>query len=216
LFGTSEPLEQEALSRFLQPGGVFYDIGANVGFFATLAAKLVGANGRVYAFEPNPACAAMVRRNATLNAFAHLTVVEAAVSSRSGRTMLRLGEISGTSSIVRGPGPGIDVAVVSIDEFVSAQAVPLPTTVMIDAEGAEIDVLKGMKETIASARPLLMCEVHWIGPEFVAYFSDEIAPLGYVMTSLEGGDIPENRARFHVILQPTPTRPADKAGFRVH
>src|SRR5438046_3189821 len=66
LLGTAEPDEQAALGGFLKPGDVFYDLGANIGFFATLAARLVGSGGRVYAFEPNPACAGQVRRNADL------------------------------------------------------------------------------------------------------------------------------------------------------
>lgn len=203
LFGTAEPEEQAALERYLRPGGVFYDIGANVGFFATLAARLVGSTGKVYAFEPNPACAARVRRNAELNSFSHLEVVEAAVSRSSGRTHLHLGVITGGSSIVGEKGQGaIEVAQLSIDDF-RARGSRGPTLVMIDAEGAEIDVLEGMSETIRSCRPVIMCEVHWIGDLFLKHCRQHLVPLGYAIRSLTGEEFPATPARFHVVLEPT-------------
>src|SRR5918998_6796872 len=64
--GTLEPPVQEALRRLIAPGAVFYDIGANVGFFTILGSRLVGPAGRVLAFEPVPWCAEAVRTNAAL------------------------------------------------------------------------------------------------------------------------------------------------------
>src|SRR5882757_11121436 len=79
--GTLEPPVQEALRRLLAPGDVFYDIGANVGFFTILGARLVGPQGHVVAFEPVPACARAVGRNIELNGFAHAEIREAAVGA---------------------------------------------------------------------------------------------------------------------------------------
>src|SRR4051794_32864724 len=61
LFGTSEPQEQALLKQWLKPGAVFYDVGANIGFFSTLAGRLVGNTGAVYAFEPFPESAERCR-----------------------------------------------------------------------------------------------------------------------------------------------------------
>lgn len=202
LFGTAEPEEQAALKRYLRHGDVFYDIGANVGFFATLAAHLVGSQGKVYAFEPNPACAMRIRKNAELNQFSHVEVVEAAVSSCSGRTSLRLGTITGGSSIMGEKGDrAIDVAQLSIDDF-RTRGSRGPTLVMVDAEGAEIEVLEGMCETIQTCRPVIMCEVHWIGNEFLQYCREHLVPQGYEIRSLTGEEFPTTPARFHVILEP--------------
>ena len=83
--GTTEPEEQEALVSWLQSGQVFYDIGANVGFFAVLAARLVGPTGKVYAFEPFPQSTEAIRKNAALNGFEQIVEVwQGAVSDRSG------------------------------------------------------------------------------------------------------------------------------------
>jgi FkbM family methyltransferase len=206
LFGTTEPHEQELLARSLKPGDVFYDIGANVGFFATLAAHLVGPQGRVYAFEPNPTCAKQVRKNAALNHFTHLEVTEAAVSSSPGKTRLQLGHITGASTIVGGGSDGgLEVAVVSIDEFVREHGAHPPRLVMIDAEGAEIEVLKGMAGTIAQHRPVIMCEVHWIGDRFLSYCAEHLRPLGYTVEPLGGGQFPTGPSRFHAVLTPGPS-----------
>ena len=83
--GTLEPPVQEALRRLIAPGAVFYDVGANVGFFTILGARLVGPAGRVVAFEPVPACARAVGRNIELNGFAHAEIREAAVGAAGGR-----------------------------------------------------------------------------------------------------------------------------------
>ena len=52
--GTLEPFELDLFSKQLKPGGVVLDVGANIGCYSLLAARGVGASGRVYAFEPDP------------------------------------------------------------------------------------------------------------------------------------------------------------------
>jgi len=203
LLGTSEPHEQAALQRWLSPGDVFYDIGANVGFFTTLAARVTGAEGMVYAFEPNPACVRQIRRNAVLNAFEHIEAFETAVSSAPGRTKLKLNDISGTSTIIRLDGKGeIDVAMTTVDEFIRSRQARPPDLVMIDVEGAEIEVLKGMQETLERHLPIVMVEVHWIGDRFLAHWRECLLPLGYRVEPLEGGDFPPSTTRYHAILLP--------------
>src|SRR5262245_37996544 len=54
MLGTHDTDVQFALSKLLKPGMVCYDLGANVGFTAVLAAKCVGSSGRVECFEPLP------------------------------------------------------------------------------------------------------------------------------------------------------------------
>jgi FkbM family methyltransferase len=206
LVGTTEPEEQAILAKYLKPGGVFYDLGANIGFFAIIGAKLVGSAGRVYAFEPNPECAAQVKRNAELNGFAHVEVIEAAVSSQSGRTRLHLGSTNLSSSIAdNSADDGIDVALISIDDFVRDRSARGPTLVMIDVEGAEIDALRGMADTIARHRPVILCEVHWINADFLKYCAEELTPIGYNVQPLEGDAFPTEPARFHALMIPSDT-----------
>lgn len=80
--GTLETSVQEAMRRLLPRGGVFFDVGANIGFFSLIAARLVGPDGKVVAFEPVPATAALISENAQRNGLATIDVRERAV----GRT----------------------------------------------------------------------------------------------------------------------------------
>jgi FkbM family methyltransferase len=203
LFGTTEPHEQIALAKYLQAGFTFYDIGANVGFFSTLAGRLVGKSGSVYAFEPNPVCVEKVKKNAKLNGFDHVKVVQAAVSSTTGITNFKIGHITGASTIVGNQlNDGLCVAVVAIDDFIENEKASGPNLVMIDAEGAEILILEGMHKTILKFRPVIMCEIHWIGDEFKEYFEKNLAGIGYTIKRLDGENWPDGKIRFHAILLP--------------
>ena len=82
--GEAEAQIQKVLAARLRPGMVFYDLGANIGLFTLLAARLVGAKGRVISFEPDGEVAARLRRNIERNRFANVTVIEAGVWSKSG------------------------------------------------------------------------------------------------------------------------------------
>ena len=75
LRGGAELTVQKILAERLHPGMVFYDLGANIGLFTLLAARLVGDSGKVFSFEPDPENAARLRRNIQRNGFANVTVV---------------------------------------------------------------------------------------------------------------------------------------------
>ncbi len=83
--GNNEWHVQEALAKYLRPGDVFYDIGANVGFLTVIGARLVGAGGHVIAFEPVPENAAAVRHNCALNGFGNVRIFEMAVADEVGK-----------------------------------------------------------------------------------------------------------------------------------
>jgi FkbM family methyltransferase len=202
LLGTSEPEEQALLGRLLKPGMVFYDIGANIGFYSTLAAGLVTATGRVCAFEPFPESARLCRKNALSNGFAQVTVVEAAVGAENARVTLSLGEGSAMHKVAKG-GPGIEVPVVAIDSWRRETGAPAPQVVMIDVEGAEIEVMRGMLTTIKDSLPVLLVEVHWLGESFVDFVRLQLEPLGYRLTTYAGGAVPPGYTRYHALLAPS-------------
>ena len=185
--GTLEIPVQEALRRLLGEGDVFYDVGANVGFFSLLAARLVGPPGRVYAFEPVADSAEAIRANAALNGFGNLSVLEKAVAAESGRERLLVVEDLSWSRLDRGrqhprAAARVDVDVVALDDLVSAGELPPPTLVKIDVEGAELSVIEGMRSTIEHHRPAVVCELHDTGAEVAGAF----AGLGYEVANLEG------------------------------
>ncbi len=163
-FGTNELPVQEALARHLQPGQVFYDIGANVGFFTVIGAKLVGPAGHIYAFEPVPENAQVVRNNVASNGFHHVTVFEQAVAQASGRGELFVSHYAGGATLSADDVPAdlkgsITVELVAIDELMRQQALLPPAVVKVDVEGAEMAVFRGMAQTIETFRPIIIYEI---------------------------------------------------------
>ena len=209
--GTTEPELQEALAEHLKKGDVVYDLGANVGFYTLLSARLVGPEGHVYAFEPYPKSAETTRHNLAINGFEHATVINKAIADKPGLewfemdttpTTFRLGENRGRK--------GMWVAVTSIDALLEEGEVRAPDFIKIDVEGAEKRVLLGMKTTLGLHRPTILCEVHYAVFDFEQFVVDELGPLGYDIRALDGGPIPRSGARFHVLI--TPKKPFPLGG----
>lgn len=178
---------QEALRRHVGPGAVVYDIGANIGFFSLLAARLAGPKGRVYAFEPVGANAAAVRANAALNALHNIEVIQLAAGAAGGRQpLLEVEDLSWSHLASRGMHPKtervVEVEVAALDDLVAAGRIPPPTFVKIDVEGSEVDVLSGLRLTLTRERPLVVCELHGTNTAFV----DAVDELGYEVQNLEG------------------------------
>jgi len=162
--GTYELPLQEALTDYLKPGDIFYDIGANIGFFTTLAAHLVGNSGQVYGFEPVPENVQRIRHNLQLNNFSNTTVIETAVSVHTGKGRLLLARHSGGAMVASAGTPvdfkgAMNVNFTSIDDLLAQKKIKPPTLVKVDVEGAEIDVFKGMKQTIIKYKPIIIYEV---------------------------------------------------------
>lgn len=163
-FGTNELPVQEALVRHLHPGQVFYDIGANVGFFTVIGAKLVGPTGLVYAFEPLPENVYALRQNVASNGFHQVTVFVQAVAQSSGYGELFVAHHAGGATLSAADVPPdlksrITVELVAIDELLAQQRLRPPAVVKVDVEGAELAVFQGMAHTIATFRPIIIYEI---------------------------------------------------------
>jgi FkbM family methyltransferase len=206
VLGTSDPEEQEWLARHLRPGDVLYDLGANVGFFTLLGARLVGDTGKVFAFEPLKENFAQLEKNVSLNRFEQVVPVRAAVAATEGSARFG-GSSSRTDNtrILRVGEPAYaaeEVPVVALDAWRRRTASEPPTTIKMDVEGAEIDALEGARETIAEFKPTLLVEVHGLGAKFVDYVREALAPLGYAARLLDGGGMPTAPVRCVVVLSP--------------
>jgi FkbM family methyltransferase len=204
-FGNLESAVQEAMVRHLGRGGTFYDIGANLGFFSLLGAHLAGlSEGHVYAFEAAPDNADAIRSNAELNAIANITVFQQAVSDHAGRGRLQVVDDQSWSKLAEyGEHPNteqvIEVELIAIDDLVRADEIRPPTVVKIDVEGAEIAVLDGMRETIQTHKPAIICELHDTHREFVPVMREH----GYRLINLEGTTpIEEAGASAHALALP--------------
>ncbi|HVE81882.1 MAG TPA: FkbM family methyltransferase [Myxococcales bacterium] len=185
--GTTEPRLQGAFARLLRPGMTVYDVGASVGFQAVLAARLVGREGRVVAFEPFPENAAWARHNARLNDFGHLEVLEVAVAAADGSARFQAGKDVNWGKL--DSGGALEVKVRSLDS-VSAELGARPAAIKIDVEGAEASVLDGARGVLSSASPILFIDCHGTN----ASVAERLEPLGYRLVVLGGGGVPLREA----------------------
>ncbi len=192
---------QECLARELKPGNVFYDIGANAGFFTLLGAKLVGPQGHVYAFEPLPENIRSIRDQISLNGIVNCMLAEAAVTDKAGRTEFSQG--SGlTQAHIRRPdeecGQVTVVKTVSLDEFVKGE--PPPDFIKMDIEGAEYLALRGADRLIKGSNPpRFLIELHGnISQEVYRTLTEE----GYIFFDLERSLVEPSKLPHHVLACP--------------
>ena len=199
LSGRIEAAVQREYAALVGPGAVVYDVGANIGFYTLLAARLAGPPGRVVAYEPNPVNAAVLRRNA--RSAPAVLVREAAVAAGTGPRGLQT-SASLTSRLTDDPG-ALRVACTTIDAEVAA-GVPAPNVVKIDVEGAETDVLAGMQATLAQHRPVLLIELHGRNAEVAA----ALAAAGYEHRVIETPALALVAAgpEVHVVCRPAASR----------
>lgn len=154
------------MARYVKPGMVAVDVGANYGYYSVLLADLVGKNGHLYAVEPNPRAALWLRRSLSLNGFGHnATVCEAAAGADDSRT-LRL--------LVPNDEPKNATIVPQGERFTARDAclheVPCRSLdtltrpheridfMKIDAEGAEEEIFRGMAGILERQKPAIVLE----------------------------------------------------------
>jgi FkbM family methyltransferase len=164
LRGEAETIIQNILVERLRPGMVFYDLGANIGLFSLLAARLVSPTGRVISFEPDPDTAARLERNIARNGYQNTTVIQAGVWSTTEKRSFKVADASspdhgvGRFTAEEADGKNILVECVALDDFV--RNVPAPDAIKCDVEGAEIEVLRGAKKVLQEHKPWIICELH--------------------------------------------------------
>ena len=169
LLGTAEPHLQRIIREYVGSGDTVYDIGANMGYISLSLAKRVGARGRVIAFEPVPQNVHLLRRNLEDNKLTNVELLAVAASDTSGEAVIRIAENLSMASLIwhRHNPSAVELVIktVVIDNLVDAGQLPEPRFVKIDVEGAEGQVLQGMRRTVAKARPVLFVECSDAGRE---------------------------------------------------
>jgi FkbM family methyltransferase len=159
-----EPAVCDAIACFVRPGFVCADIGAHIGFMSLLLARTAGPTGRVIAFEPNAANAALLQQNVVLNDFTDVVVVEHAAVSDGSHTSVAFccGPTSFQGTTIATPASNTNsaqtVRAVSVDAYLGAQG--HLDFAKIDVEGAETEVIRGMTGVLRRARPTLLIEIH--------------------------------------------------------
>lgn len=156
--------ETRLFRELITPGMVVIDVGANIGYFSLLASTLVGSDGRVHAFEPDPVNCSLLRKNVRLNRAANVKVVQAALSNNDEPVHLFLdSQNKGDHRIWEPTGESrtsITVKCTTLDQYLHETST-VPRFIKIDVQGAEGQVLEGMKETFAGTAPMYLILEFW-------------------------------------------------------
>ena len=166
--GAYEPNTMIVMRGWLMPGATFVDVGANVGMFTMVAARLVGRDGRVYAFEPSERERQRLAANLTLNALEGVTILPQAIAARQGTMQLRIGMfphagLNTTAKSFAYPDVAVErietVETTSLDEFVRTSGIQRIDVIKFDIEGGECAALAGAAGVLARFRPRLILEL---------------------------------------------------------
>jgi FkbM family methyltransferase len=177
----------EQVLRLLQPGSVFVDVGASIGYFTILAARAVGSEGKVIACEPGPQNHTVLLLNTVVNKVDNVLIVPCAISDTAAVVAYRHlgggnGAIAGFDGAPESIGTGDLVQARSLDDILEGQ--PRVDVIKIDVEGAEGRVIAGATETLGRCGPTLLFEFSPPGLQAVSGVSGEdllasLAALGY-------------------------------------
>ena len=173
--GTYEPEQTALFASLLKPGDVLYDVGAHVGWHTLIASPLVGSDGHVVAFEPQPENGWILQRHLQLNGLTNVTLMKVAAAETSGTALFDPGSGTGTGSLSREGKVQVETA--RVDELVRDESIPPPSLMKIDVEGGEDQVVAGAIETIAKHRPTILLHTH--GTEQWERCRAFLLPLGY-------------------------------------
>jgi FkbM family methyltransferase len=226
--GEYEPATTRVVKSRLEPGDVFIDIGANIGYFSLLASRLVGAAGRVIAFEPVPQTREELLTNVRLNRAGNVTVRNEAVADSAGEARFFVGPadhrgISSLRSLDDASGV-LSVRKARLDDLVPAEVnVGL---IKMDVEGAEYLALQGMQERLRRDHPDLVIEVtdsylRGMGHS-AAMLCEFLRGFGYRMYAIEHDRltlVPDSRTsfpdQFNALFTVRDRCPDDAAASRV-
>jgi FkbM family methyltransferase len=152
---------QSAILTLLPKGGTFVDIGANVGMATLTAARATGPDGRIVAFEPNPAPFTALRQAITRNQLRMVSAFNQAVGDVPGRLKMFVpdnnhGEASFGTAFGDREGKTIEVDVVDAKQLGELPRVDL---IKVDVEGYEEHVLNAAAETLDAKRPIVITEI---------------------------------------------------------
>lgn len=158
------------LKSLVNAGDTVWDIGANIGFYSVLFSNWVGRDGKVIAFEPDPANVKLLHRNLALNACQNVVVRQVALSNSSGseafsvdlvtRSTGHLGAGATYGGTIFGTGRKDLISVVTSTMDDEVRGFGPPKLIKMDIEGGEYDALTGGIDLLQCHQPLIISELN--------------------------------------------------------
>lgn len=154
--GVWEPGTTKLFLKQLRSGDVVVDVGANIGWFTMLSAKLVGSGGMVLSFEPETTNFEILHSSVSANHFGNVIAFQSCVSSSNGIVVLNVTDSAGLHSILT-PLRGkivrrVSVPTVRLDDITESLGLVRIDLLKIDVEGAEPLVLSGASKLLDGSK----------------------------------------------------------------
>jgi len=154
--------ETSLVKNEISPGDVVIDIGGHIGYFTLIFAKLVGSEGKVFTFEPEPTNFEILRKNVEMNCYQNVVLEQKAVSDKNGTCELFVGQSSSGANRIYQPKktktqkfrPSIASTVRLDDYFANSDLTNKIKFIKMDVEGAELLALRGMRNILQSNKTL--------------------------------------------------------------
>jgi len=156
--GVYELYKQISISACCRQEMVAYDIGAHVGFYTIMFARLSGKEGRVYAFEPNAVNLRYLKSHLDINNVNNVTVLPIALGQDTSYTFFNETRNSSTGHVTANQ-TALMVPIDSIDNLIDKKLIEPPNIIKIDVEGAELDVLYGAGASIRKYNPIIFIAI---------------------------------------------------------
>jgi FkbM family methyltransferase len=150
--GFYETFVIDVIENLLRPGMTFLDVGANIGLYTALAARIVGPSGRVIAVEPSSSNCAVIKETVRLNAFSNVIIFEGAASDEAGRAALFQCDDNPADHRLHdrtGKRAKVEVETITLDALAAERGVGRADVIKIDTQGAEASVFAGMTALLA-------------------------------------------------------------------
>ena len=168
-YGICNSDETACIINGIKPGQNVLDIGASIGLYTLLLAKLVGPQGKVIAFEPGPLSFSLLKVNTVLNGYKNVTLVNKGVTAVSrteyyfsNQTIESGSTVTTTTPDFGHPRERIPIETVSLDDYFSGTDCRIDY-IKIDIEGGEYNALKGMTNLLTSNPGI------WLTIEYAPY-----------------------------------------------
>ena len=160
ILGTYEPFETEIVKKEVKKGDIVLDLGANIGYYTLILARLVGEEGRVFAFEPDPANFSWLEKNVEINGYKNVVLIPKAVSNETGKIRLYLNKGSRVDQRIYDSHDGrqsIEIEAIRLDDYFKDYDGKIDF-IKMDVQGAEGKALLGMTELLKNNNVKMLME----------------------------------------------------------
>ena len=188
--GIYEEMETNLVKKIVKNGDIVIDVGANIGYYTLILAKLVGDGGKVFAFEPEQDNFRLLNKNIEINSYKNVVCENMAVSSSNGKCVLYLDhQNKGSHSLVDDGASKqtVEIKTISLDEYSFNSKISL---IKMDIEGHEMKALNGMKNFLEKNSNIKI--ITEFSPTLLSYsgvkpksFLKELTEYGFIIHNID-------------------------------